>query len=251
LWLGVEDMTATLVKKGQSVDKTLEAFSLLRRGNICPMPMMMHHDGQPLYTPGKLYGLLNQVRQLRKAGAISLQVLMMTPATGSRSYLEAFASGLVYDSVDGKRVEPHMLDANYVVASDDARPWRKQLNIMAAYLYFYNPLRFLWALVRPKSRLYFADAIMQVIGMWGTVHTVRRTLGWAVRLMRGRITRRNEAPHNLMPMRAPDGGPASHALIDPRLHAAGNRPIALQLPPDLPKPDADARRKLVPAGPTS
>ena len=26
LWLGVEDMTATLVNKGQSVDKTTEAF---------------------------------------------------------------------------------------------------------------------------------------------------------------------------------------------------------------------------------
>ena len=30
LWLGVEDMTATLVKKGQSVDKTTEAFRALR-----------------------------------------------------------------------------------------------------------------------------------------------------------------------------------------------------------------------------
>ena len=52
LWLGVEDMTATLVKKGQSVDKTTEAFQLLRAAGICPMPMMMHHDSQPLYSPG-------------------------------------------------------------------------------------------------------------------------------------------------------------------------------------------------------
>ena len=52
LWLGVEDMTATLVKKGQSVDKTTEAFGLLQQYGISPMPMMMHHDTQPLVTRG-------------------------------------------------------------------------------------------------------------------------------------------------------------------------------------------------------
>jgi hypothetical protein len=60
-----------------------------------------------------------------------------------------------------------MLDANYVVASTHPRPWKKQLNIMAVYLYFYNPVRFLKALVRPRSKLYLADAGMQLIGMWG------------------------------------------------------------------------------------
>src|SRR5206468_9480589 len=80
LWLGVEDMTATLVKKGQSVDKTGEAFHLLRDRGICGMPMMIHHDTQPLLTRGSHYGLLNQARLLRKAGAISLQVSMMTPS---------------------------------------------------------------------------------------------------------------------------------------------------------------------------
>src|SRR5205085_10883366 len=52
LWLGVEDMTATLVNKGQSVNKTTEAFHALRDNGICPMPMMMHHDTQPLYSRG-------------------------------------------------------------------------------------------------------------------------------------------------------------------------------------------------------
>ncbi len=74
LWLGVEDLTATLVKKGQSVDKTTEAFRALRDAGICPMPMMMHHDSQPLYSRGSNYGLLNQIELLRKAGAVSLQV---------------------------------------------------------------------------------------------------------------------------------------------------------------------------------
>jgi hypothetical protein len=78
LWLGVEDMTATLVKKGQNVSKTTEVFGRLRDAGICPMPMMVHHDSQPLFSHGSDYGLLNQVRRLRKAGAVTLQVLMMT-----------------------------------------------------------------------------------------------------------------------------------------------------------------------------
>jgi len=212
LWLGVEDMTATLVKKGQSVDKTTEAFRLLARRGISPMPMMMHHDSQPLFTRGSAYGLLNQVRLLRKAGAVSLQVLMITPATGSKLYEGTFTSGQVYDSAGGRRVEPHMLDGNYVVASSHKQPWRKQLNILLAYLYFYNPLRLLIALVRPKGRLYLADAVMQFLGMWGLMQTIRRTLGWAVRLAGGNVVRRTEPPRSRIPMRATRGETADHAL---------------------------------------
>ncbi len=212
LWLGVEDMTATLVKKGQSVDRTTEAFQALRIQRICPMPMMMHHDSQPLYTPGKPYGLLNQVRLLREAGAVTLQVLMLTPATGSKLYVESFTSGLAYESVAGRRVEPHMVDGNYVVASRHPKPWRKQLNIMCAYLYFYNPVRWLIALVRPKTANHWVDAVWQMVGMYGTLHNIRRTAGWAVRLMRGQITRRTGPPTSRIPMRSVDGGSAGHAL---------------------------------------
>jgi hypothetical protein len=105
-----------------------------------------------------------------------------------------------------------MLDANYVVASEDRRPWRKQLNIMAAYLYFYNPLRLLVALVQPKSKLYLADAFVQFIGMWGLTRTIRRTLGWAMCLLRGDIRRHVTAPASAVPMRAVDGRTADHTL---------------------------------------
>lgn len=201
LWLGVEDMTGALIKKGQSVSGTEEAFRLLSDHGIVPMPMMMHHDGQPLYTRGEPRGLLNQVRRLRRAGAAGLQVLMITPATGSRGYEENFTSGLVYAAAGGRRVEQHMLDGNYVVASSDPRPWRKQLNIMLAYLYFYNPLRFLRAIIQPKTKLYLVDSGMQVLGMWGTLQTIRRTLGWALRLRRGPITRHARPPGPSIPVR--------------------------------------------------
>ena len=212
LWLGVEDMTATLVNKGQSPDKTRQAFALLLEQGISPIAMMMHHDTQPLWTPGRPYGLLNQIRAVRKAGAVDLQALMLTPAPGSKQYEEAFTSGLVLASAGGRRVEPRMFDGNHVVASEHARPWHKQFNIIASHAYFYNPLRFLIALFRPKSRMYGLDAGVQVVGMCGLIKTIRRTLGWGFRLMCGKIQRHTKVPTSPIPMRSVDGGPASHAL---------------------------------------
>ena len=214
LWLGVEDMTATLVKKGQSVDKTSEAFTRLREVGICPMPMMMHHDSQVLYSPGSNYGLLNQVRLLRRAGAVSLQVLMITPSAGTKLYEQTFTSGQVIDSAGGRRVLPHMYDGNYVVASSLARPWRKQLNLLLAYLYFYNPLWFVIALLRGRSRVSLKPAAMQVVGMLGVIQTIRRTVTWALRLMFGRIERLDRPPASRIPVRGVDGAPASHSDCD-------------------------------------
>jgi hypothetical protein len=210
LWLGVEDMTATLVKKGQSVDKTTEAFHALRDAGICPMPMMMHHDSQPLYSRGTNYGLINQIRLLRQAGAVSLQVLMMTPSVGTKLYEQMFNDKLVLRSAGGRRVEPYMWDGNYVIASKHARPWRKQLNLLLAYLYFYNPVWLVHNLLRRKSKVGMKPAGMQVVGMIGLSQSIRRTIGWAVRLAFGRIERFDKPPANPIPMRSVEGERADH-----------------------------------------
>ncbi len=212
LWLGVEDITATFVKKGQNVGKTQEAFELLRKNGIAPMPMMMHHDTQPLYTRGKAYGLINQVKLLRKWGAPSVQVLMMTPATGSKLYEEPFNTGMVIESAGGRRVEQHMMDANYVVATNVDEPWRKQFNIMAAYVYFYNPLRLLKNTFIPRDRLFHTDIFVQLLGNWGVVQTIRRTLGWGLRLKYGKITRRTALPASQIPLRSLSGEKGCHDL---------------------------------------
>lgn len=213
LWMGVEDMTATLVNKGQTTSKTLEAFNLLKKHGVAAMPMMMHHDDQPLVSNSdKPYGLLNQIRLLRKAGAASMQVLMLVPATGSKLFTGTYTSGMAYESVAGRKVEEHMLGGNYVIASNHKRPWIKQANILIAYAYFYNPLRFLWSLPFPKTRLYLMDSGMQVIGMWGGAMTALRTSGWLLRLMTGKIERKSAPPNTKLPFRAPDGTTASHAL---------------------------------------
>ena len=205
LWLGVEDMTAALVKKGQSVEKTAEAFQRLRDAGICPMPMMMHHDSQPLYTRRTDYGLLNQIKLLRKVGAVSLQVLMLTPSAGTKLYEPTYTSGQVYDRVGGRQVEPYMYDGNYVIASQHKQPWRKQLNLLAGYLYFYNPLWFLVALLRRRTKVSLKPVAMQFVGMLGLIQTIRRTFGWTVRLMSGKREFLTEPPVSRIPIRNGDG----------------------------------------------
>jgi radical SAM superfamily enzyme YgiQ (UPF0313 family) len=212
LWIGVEDMSGALVRKGQGADTTTEAFRLLRSNGIVPMPMMMHHDDQPLITPGKAEGLLSQIRLLKKAGACSLQVLMITPSTGSKLYEPTYTSGMVYESVGKRRVETYMVDGNYVIASQHPHPWRKQFNIMLAYLSFYNIFRLLGQACRVRNRLWLQYVGMQVFGIWGLGKTIRRTLGWAFRLMFCKISRQTAPPTSRIPMRNPAGESASHDL---------------------------------------
>ncbi len=252
VWMGVEDLTGTLVKKGQSESKTLESFQLLRSNGIFPIPMMMHHDTQPLVSLRSNYGIVNQLRTLRKAGALYTQVLMLVPSPGSKWYGDTFSSGLAFKSVGGEKVEQNIGDGNYVIASKHARPWMKQLSILAAYTYFFNPLRMLGAMIwsrssipfadeekRPaeeiatysrvrkfkrwvhrKAKSHFLDAAVQMIGMLGLVQTYRRTLWWSWKLFRGKIERYEHPPASTIAMRNPQGGPASHALPGTPLSAA-------------------------------
>jgi len=205
LWIGVEDMTATLVRKGQGVGRTLDAMALLRKHSILPIPMMMHHDGQPLFGRRGNYGLLNQVHLLAKAGAIDMQVLIIGPSPGSRDYDQTFTSGQAIDSASGRKVQPFMMDGNYAVASASPNPWRLQVNVMAALVFFYNPLRLVESLFRPKAGQRLWSAMAQLLGMRGLLHSLPRMLGWAIRLMCGRITRRWRPPASRLPVRTMAG----------------------------------------------
>ncbi len=243
LWLGVEDMSGRLVRKGQDASRTEEAFRLLREHGIFPVPMLMHHDGQPILSWRSADGLLNQLGRLRRSGAVFMQVLLLSPATGSKTYEEAFTSGLAFESVGGRKVGPELSGGTHLVASRARFPWRLQANTLVAYIYFFNPLRFLSALFRSRSRrtvenarmvdwqaekarrpfrkrvtrrlahvlqAHLGDAAMQLFGMAGLVPTLRRTLGWTLRLMVGRIVRCQAPPRSPFPMRDPAGGPAAH-----------------------------------------
>jgi radical SAM superfamily enzyme YgiQ (UPF0313 family) len=194
IWFGIEDMTAELVKKGQSPEKTKTLFELMNKIGICPMPMMMHHDGQPLTSSGNLYGLLNQVRFLHKAGSVSLQVTMLGPATGSKGYEEPYSKGMVIEQAGSKKLEDYHYDGNHCIATEDPRPWRKQFNIYMAYATFYNPLNLVRALVKWKDPLWTYRVMFQMYGMAGFAKSLVSGWGWLTSLWRGPIRRYREVP---------------------------------------------------------
>jgi len=237
VWMGVEDMTGSVVKKGQTGDNTIEAFRLLRSNGIFPIPMLMHHDSQPLISWKSNHGLINQLRVLRREGALFAAVFMLSPAPGSKWYDDSYSSGLAYEDVAGSLIVPHLCDGNFVIASKHSRPWLKQLSLLAAYTYFFNPLRLLFALVLSKSNVPFSgadtrpereverysycerllrrarprlsshlvDAGLQLLGMLGLLQSYRRAIPWALRLRRGEIKRAMSPPSSPISLRRPDG----------------------------------------------
>jgi radical SAM superfamily enzyme YgiQ (UPF0313 family) len=208
IWFGIEDMTAELVKKGQSPEKTRKLFELLNRHGICPMSMMMHHDGQPLASRGNLYGLLNQVRFLRRSGSVSLQVTILTPSVGSKGYEEPYEKGIVIDAAAGHKVEDHHYDGNHCIATVDARPWRKQLNLFLAYASFYNPFSFVKAIASWKDPVWTMRVLYQVYGMAGVVKSFINGWGWLRSLWHGPITKMSGVPRRRLEMVPPPVRPA-------------------------------------------
>ena len=92
--------------------------------------------------------------------------------------------------MDGHEVTESMNGGNHVIASRHPRPWEKQLNLLAAYVFFYNPLRLLKALVFPKNRRgHLADAGFQLFGMSGWIRNIALTTPWLTHLLRGNIVR--------------------------------------------------------------
>jgi radical SAM superfamily enzyme YgiQ (UPF0313 family) len=216
IWFGIEDMTAELVKKGQSPEKTKTLFELLRRLGIAPMAMMMHHDGQPLYSRGQLYGLLNQVSFLRKTGSVSLQVTMLTPSVGSKGYEEPYRDGLVIGRAGEHPVEDYQYDGNHCIATADPNPWRKQLNIYLAYGSFYNPVNFVRAVANWKDPTWYSRVLYQGYGMVGMVRSLVQASGWFWNLYKGPVEKLRDVPLPRLPMIAPPAAaPAPAAQPQP------------------------------------
>jgi radical SAM superfamily enzyme YgiQ (UPF0313 family) len=200
IWFGIEDMTAELVKKGQSPDKTKDLFQLLNKEGICPMAMMMHHDGQPLYSRGELYGIVNQVNFLRKTGAVSAQITILTPSVGSKAYEEPFKEGMVIDEARGRKVEDYLFDGNHCIATNDPKPWRKQVNMFLSYAAFYNPLNFVRAIANWKDPMWKVRVFYQALGMIGLARSVKRAFGWIKSLYFGPVRKKSAVPTPRLPV---------------------------------------------------
>lgn len=203
IWFGIEDMTAELVRKGQSPEKTETLFKLMNKIGICPMSMMMHHDGQPLASPGKLYGLLNQVNYLRKAGSVSVQVTILTPSVGSKGYEEPYEKGMVVDEANGHKVEDYQYDGNHCIATEDPHPWRKQLNMYLGYASFYNPVNFVRAIAHWKDPIWDYRVMYQAYGMIGLAKSVAKGFGWLWSLYRGPVKKLADVPRKKLAMIPP------------------------------------------------
>jgi radical SAM superfamily enzyme YgiQ (UPF0313 family) len=210
IWFGIEDMTAELVKKGQSPEKTKKLFEILNQHGICPMSMMMHHDGQPLASRGNLYGLLNQVKFLRKAGSVSVQVTILTPSVGSKGYEEPYEKGMVIGQAGDKTLEDYQYDGNHCIATEDPHPWRKQLNIYLGYANFYNPLNFVRAVASWKDPLWSYRVMYQAYGMAGLVKSVIKGWGWLWNLYRGPVTKLEQLPRRRLLLVPP---PVSQGMV--------------------------------------
>lgn len=202
LWFGIEDLTADLVQKGQSPEKTRTVFQLLLKSGIAPMPMMMHHDSQPLWSWRNLRGLVNQVGFLRRVGALTCQITLLTPSVGSKSYEKTFEDGLVLREVAGQSVEEYQFDGNHIVATSHESPWWRQFNMLAGYAAFYNPVNLLRALPRIDS-LWAERVVLQLYGMWGLAKSTYQLRDWLWGLVSGPIERFSEFKTPKFPMVVP------------------------------------------------
>jgi radical SAM superfamily enzyme YgiQ (UPF0313 family) len=194
IWFGIEDLTASLINKGQKPGTALELFRLMEEQKIAPMVMLMAHQEQPFSTPGSLYGLADQVRFLRRAGAVTLQCFVHTPAVGTREYEGLYDAGGVIARAGRYPLPERMIDANHVVVGAAAGAWKRQLQLVAAYATFYNPWNLLQTWRTDRSRLRRRRLGFQLAGMIATALTGMKLFPYVLRLLRGRVEYHRHPP---------------------------------------------------------
>jgi radical SAM superfamily enzyme YgiQ (UPF0313 family) len=220
IWFGIEDLTAELINKGQKPEVTTELFSLLLEHRIMPMAMMMYHEGQPFRSRGSLYGLANQIDFLRRAGAISVQCTVHTPAVGTREYEAAFETGRVMARLGSAPVTDAHQDGCHLTMSGAEPAWRRQLKLLGGYLTFYNPLNLIRALKSDGCTVRKERIVYQLAGFLAALLTCVQLLPYLLRLAFSKPTFYQEAPPtSTVPVRtAPQAFPrfASGVTAKPR-----------------------------------
>ena len=223
IWFGIEDLTTSLINKGQKPAVTVELFQLMRAHKISPMAMLMFHNGQPFYTPGSLYGLYNQIEFLRQAGAVSVQCTAHTPAVGTREYDATYNSGRVIERLGRYTIPEAQLDGNHVMVVDGEASWKRQLKLLGGYAAFYNPWNFVRALERDGSPLRRRRIGYQAAGMLATAWTAANVVPYTVRLMTAQPQyHRARPPVETVPVRYPAAAVPRYATATclPRAAAA-------------------------------
>jgi radical SAM superfamily enzyme YgiQ (UPF0313 family) len=194
IWFGIEDLTAELINKGQKPEVTAQLFPLMHRHKIMPMAMMMFHDGQPFESRNSLYGIANQIDFLRKAGAVTIQVTIHTPAVGTREYERTYETGRVVKALGKHELEKSYVDGNHVVVMGDTPGWLKQLQLLGAYFRFYNPLNLFRALRDDGSPLRWYRVGFQIAGFVAAIRTSLKLIPYALNLLFKKPTYHTEPP---------------------------------------------------------
>ena len=143
------------------------------------------------------------MRFLWKAGAASCQVTLLTPWVGSQGYEQPFRDGLVLSKAGGQPIEQYQYDGNHCLATSDAHPWCRQINMLVSYAAFYNPLNLLLAL--PRFDKVWADRIVfQLLGMVGLAKSIYQSRGWLATADFGADREAAELPRSRFPMVTPE-----------------------------------------------
>jgi hypothetical protein len=218
IWFGIEDLTATLINKGQKPEVTIELFRQMQAHKISPHAMIMFHDGQPYYSRGSLYGLFNQAVFLCKAGAISFQCTAHGPAVGTREYEPTLRTGRVLHRVGRYTIPECKFDGNHVMVVGGGLPWKRQLQLVGGYAAFYNPWNLIRALKNDGSRLRLRRILYQLAGPIATVWTALKMAPYILRLMTGKLTCYTGPPGlETVPVRRPGTAvPRVPAPVPPR-----------------------------------
>jgi hypothetical protein len=157
--------------------------------------------------------LLNQVTFLHKSGSVSVQVTILTPSVGSKGYEEPYEKGMVIEQAGEQKLEDYQYDGNHCVATDDPRPWRKQLNIYLGYAAFYNPVNLVRAVASWKDPLWSYRVMYQAYGMVGLVKSVLKGWGWLWSLYRGPVKKMTSLPRQRLAMVPPPVSPRQVAAL--------------------------------------
>jgi hypothetical protein len=202
VFFGIEDLNAKLINKGQTVNKTQELFAEMRRNEIAPYAMMIHHDDQPFWStqPDKL-GVVNQAMRLFNMGATGYHTTYITPSMGARNVETMFGEGNVLADIGGRKLPEAFYDGNHVIASRHRHAWLRQMQLWAAYLSFYNPVNFARTLFKDlRDRNNRRRFKWQIVGGSMVLPSILKALPFTLSLALRRKTKHPTMPARCLPM---------------------------------------------------
>ena len=216
IFFGIEDLSANLLNKGQTIDKTKHLFREMRQEKVAPYAMMIHHDDQAFWSRDPQHlGVINQAARLFDLGAVGYHTTYITPSMGARNVEIMFAAGTVFSQIGEQSVPEAFYDGNHVIASRHKRPWIRQLQVLLAYLTFYNPVNFARTLCSNLRDKHSRRRLKwQVIGGSMLIPSILKTLAFTLALLCRRITRHTKAPPRCLPMVDARSGDAVKWSID-------------------------------------